>query len=139
MIRRWSMESSSLNGLDRILLKLMDSIEAPAGLPGVFLVTRGEEAWHASLPLMQELRRAGLRVQSDVRQGSMKSQMKRADKAGARFVLLIGEDEISEGAVTIKDMSADVSASEKQVKVPREEVRELLQARLEGAGGEVAR
>ncbi len=117
-------------GLDRILLGLMDNLAEPEQLPGVFVVTRGESAWQASLALMQELRRSGLRVQSDVRQGSMKSQMKRADKTGSRFVVLIGEDELREGQLTIKDLAAPPDSPDKQFKVETREITSALFSRL---------
>ena len=120
-------------GLDRILLKLAESAPAPAGPPVTFVVTWGEPAYAGSLGMVQQLRREGFKVLTDVRLGSMKSQMKRADKEGARFVLVIGDDEMKTGSVTVKDMAADSESSEKQVTVPREEVPDLLRKRL-GSG-----
>jgi len=117
-------------GLDRILLKLMELIDKPAEPPVVFLVTRGEVGWKASLSIMQALRRGGLAVQSDVRQGNMKGQMKRADKVGARFVVLIGEDEIASGTVTIKDMAAAEDSPDKQFQVKNTELLTTLEKRL---------
>jgi len=117
-------------GLDRILLKLQETIPEPAALPTIFMVTRGGEAWRASLELMRELRRTGVQVCSDVRQGSMKSQMKQADRRGARFVLVLGEDELASGQVTVKDMHAEAGSDQKQVQIPREELHRHLLQRL---------
>jgi histidyl-tRNA synthetase len=117
-------------GLDRILLKLQDTIPEPASLPSVFVVTRGEAGWRASLDLMRELRRTGVQVCSDVRQGSLKSQMKQADRRGARFVVILGEDELATGRVTVKDMGAEENSDRKQIQVPRDELQNLLLDRL---------
>jgi histidyl-tRNA synthetase len=117
-------------GLDRILLKLQDTIQEPAALPTIFVVTWGGETWRASLELMRELRRTGVQVCSDVRQGSMKSQMKQADRRGARFVVVLGEDELSSGQVTVKDMHAEADSDQKQVQIPRKELHRHLLERL---------
>jgi histidyl-tRNA synthetase len=117
-------------GLDRVLLKLKDLRPIPQGTPGVFVVTHGEHGWRAALRIMSELRCVGLRVESDVRGGSMKSQMKRADRSGARFVVLLGEDEISAGAATVKDLSAAPDDATKQVRVPAAELGRFLRQRL---------
>ena len=48
----------------------------------------------------------GLRVELESGARSLKSQMRRADKLGARYVLILGEDEIAGGAITVRDMDA---------------------------------
>jgi histidyl-tRNA synthetase len=60
----------------------------------------------------------------------MKSQMKRADRSGARFVVLLGEDEISGGTATVKDLSAAPDDSSKQVRVPAADLERFLRERL---------
>jgi histidyl-tRNA synthetase len=55
--------------------------------------------------LASRLRREGLRVDFDTRGGSLKSQMKRADKSGARFTLVIGEAERTSGQAKLKPMA----------------------------------
>ena len=50
--------------------------------------------------------RPGLRVLMDHEGRGLKSQMKRADKLGARFVAILGEDELAQGAWTVRDMKA---------------------------------
>ncbi len=104
-------------GLDRILLRLLETIADPQRQQPVFVVTRGEESWLSGLGVLRALRSAGIAAGSDVRRGSMKAQMKRADKAGARFVLLLGEDEIERGVLTVKDMAAAVDSPDKQFEI----------------------
>jgi histidyl-tRNA synthetase len=79
---------------------------------------------------MRELRRTGVQVCSDVRQGSMKSQMKQADRYGARFVVVLGEDELASGKLTVKDMQAETDSDQKQVLVPQKELHQFLLQRL---------
>jgi len=48
-----------------------------------------------------------LRIQTHCGGGSFKSQMKKADKSGAHLALLLGEDEIANGTVTVKDLRGE--------------------------------
>ncbi len=122
-------------GLDRILLKLLETLQKPETPESIFVVTRGPGAWPAGLAVMQNLRNKGLVVRSDVRQGSIKAQMKRADKDGARFVLVLGEDEVAEGAVTVKDMKAAPDSADKQKKIARDALTSYLLEKLSVANG----
>jgi histidyl-tRNA synthetase len=120
-------------GLDRMLIKIMETLAAPEVALGVFFVALNEACWQMALPAMQEIRRAGLRVMSDARGPtvSIKAQMKRADKLAARFVVIVGEDELAKGYLTVKDMAADKDAADKQFEVHQEK---LLEAILERTG-----
>jgi histidyl-tRNA synthetase len=117
-------------GLERILLRLQETLAAPEDRADVFVVTREEEGWIFSLPVIRQLRREGYGVQTDVRLGSLKAQMKRADKVGARLVLIFGEDEVREGAVTVKDMSRGHDDPEKQAKVKLAELEAAIVSKL---------
>jgi len=117
-------------GLDRILLRLLETIANPQRQQPVFVVSRGEQAWLSGLGVLRALRSAGISAESDARQGSMKAQMKRADKAGARFVILLGEDEIERGVLTIKDMAAAADSPDKQFEIQTGNVVEELVSRL---------
>ena len=59
--------------------------------------------------LAEALRNAGISCEVDLMERSLKAQFKYADKSGARFVAVIGESELSEGAAEVKDMSASSS------------------------------
>ena len=93
-------------GLERVLLAL----EKQGLLPDArkqtdaFVVALGEAAQKPAFRLLQQLRGAGLTALMDYAGRSMKAQMKQAGKAGARFALILGEDEIKENAVMLKDM-----------------------------------
>ena len=73
--------------------------------------------------MQRELRRAGLRVLLDHEGRALKAQMKKADKLGARYVAIRGEDEQAKGVWVVRDMAAS----------SQEEVRDADVARhLEG-------
>ena len=82
---------------------------APKARPAAdtFIIAAGEEAIPAGMQLADELRRAGLggRVVSDVTGRSMKAQFRTANKSGASKVLILGESELKDRIVTVKDMS----------------------------------
>jgi len=72
----------------------------------VFLAALVPEARDFALRLQRQLRKAGLSVMMDHEGRGLKSQMKRADKLGARFVAILGEDEMAKARWTIRDMKA---------------------------------
>ncbi|MCL2402874.1 MAG: histidine--tRNA ligase [Coriobacteriia bacterium] len=70
----------------------------------VYVAAAGDEQRDAVFALAMELRGRGLITLSDLQNRSLKSQFKQADKAGARYVLIIGEEEQQRGGVTIRNM-----------------------------------
>jgi histidyl-tRNA synthetase len=92
-------------GIERLamLLSQKDELESPPGLD-LFLVTLGEAAYKKGFHLMQMLRSIGVRVMMDHEGRSMKNQMKQANKQKARFALILGENELENREVALKDM-----------------------------------
>ena len=80
-----------------------------------------------ALRLERTLRAAGLRVMFEHEGRSFKSTMKLADRLGCRFVALLGEDELAQGAWTIRDMAASAQES-----VPEALVTSYLEGRIRG-------
>ena len=72
---------------------------------GVYLAAMGKNAVPAANRLASELRAKNLRAETDLMDRSLKAQMKYADKIGARFVIVIGDNEVESGNVTVKDMA----------------------------------
>lgn len=93
-------------GMERLLLVAENQgVVIPAPAPyDAYIAGLGEEARLQAYVLAYELRRAGLKVECDHIGRSVKAQFKYADKLGARFVAVIGEDELREGAVKLKEM-----------------------------------
>ncbi|KMP12573.1 histidyl-tRNA synthetase [Candidatus Nitromaritima sp. SCGC AAA799-C22] len=73
--------------------------------PDVFIVCLGEEARERGFSLAHELRTKKLSVERDYDGGSMKSQMRKANKSDCRFALIVGENEIKSGKYQLKDMA----------------------------------
>ena len=107
-------------GLERVLLAL----EKQGLLPDknrsvdVYVVALGEAAQEEAFKLVMDLRDAGFSAAVDYAGRSMKAQMKQANKLGAKFAAIMGDDELSEGVVMLRDM-----AGSEQEKVP---VNELI-------------
>jgi histidyl-tRNA synthetase len=75
----------------------------------VFVAAVGEGTSAPALLLAERLRDAlpGLRVQVNCGGGSFKSQFKKADKSGARFALVLGQDEVAAGTASLKWLRED--------------------------------
>jgi histidyl-tRNA synthetase len=93
-------------GLDRIIIE-MKRINAKiykAPTPRVFLAQLGELAKKKSLNLFSELEKNGIAVAESFGRGSLKSQMRVADKLQAEITLIIGQKEALDGTVIVKNM-----------------------------------
>jgi histidyl-tRNA synthetase len=112
-------------GLERLAL-LLPPREAE-GRCDVFLMPLTAPALDEALRLQRALRDAGLRAMLDPEGRSFKSRMKQADKLGARFVAILGEDEMARGVVTVRDMARST-----QEDVPRERALEHLKEKTNG-------
>jgi len=109
-------------GLERLLLTLeQKEIEIPGPMPDAFLIAATEEARTAILELAADLRASDFSVQLDIENKNIKQQFKAADRANALYSLIIGDDELKKGVVTIKDM-----ATQKQESVNRDEIEQWL-------------
>jgi histidyl-tRNA synthetase len=89
------------------LERLLDIIEASgkssaSPVPHIYFISEGSSARTQAFVLAGQLRNAGHSVQMHCGEGSFKNQIKRADKSGSRMAVILGEDEINEGKVTIK-------------------------------------
>jgi len=73
--------------------------------PDVFIVCLGKEAQMQAFNLAHQLRSVGIAVEYDYEGGSMKSQMRKANKSASRFALIIGENEVKAGKYQLKNMT----------------------------------
>ena len=94
-------------GEERIveLMRLSPGATAEASVD-VYLALAGEAAERTGLRLAERLRDAlpGLRVETNCGGGSFKSQLKRADRSGARLAVILGDDEVARGVATVKPL-----------------------------------
>ncbi len=99
-------------GIERLVLLLEALGKVPADLArqvDVYLAALGEPAELAALTLAEQLRDAlpGLRLVVNAGAGSFKSQLKKADKSGALFALVLGEDELAQQLIGLKPLRDD--------------------------------
>ena len=97
-----------------------------SGSVDVFVVAVGDEARVPSHVLARDLRHSGLSVLVDYESRSLRAQMKRADRARVAHVLIVGDDELKQGEVTVKDM-----ATGEQSAMPRDGLATHLLSRAE--------
>jgi histidyl-tRNA synthetase len=69
-----------------------------------YIVSLGDEAKDYSVVLLQQLRKAGISAEKDYLDRKMKAQLKAADRTGANFVAILGEDEIKKNVINLKNM-----------------------------------
>ena len=91
-------------------------------IPDAYVVHQGEGTGEYAFALAEELRMQGHRVVLHAGGGSFKSQMRKADSSGARFALIVGEDELRAGEVTVKSLRSEAE----QVKAARARVAQFL-------------
>ena len=93
-------------GVERLLMELTArGVELPGSKPmALYLAVSGDHQDQA-MSLCHQLRRAGIRVETDLMSRSLKAQMKYAGKSGARYALVLGDDEAATGSGRLRDLS----------------------------------
>jgi histidyl-tRNA synthetase len=91
-------------GLERLSMGIPDEDPRFARSIDAFVAIVGEKARNVAFKLINELRTAGVSVDARYSSKTLKSQMKAADKSGASTVIMIGDDELDRGEVTMRDM-----------------------------------
>jgi histidyl-tRNA synthetase len=92
-------------GMERLILLLQQQTDGTSRSPDLFVAALGDAARQQAFLLTQQLRVMGLQVEMDYAAASLKSQMRRADKLGVRYVLLVGEEELARGALQLRNMA----------------------------------
>ena len=117
-------------GEERIVeLMRLQGLVSDEGSPDVYIVLAGEAAEAAGVGLAEGIRDAvpGLRVETNCGGGSFKSQLKRADKSGARYAVIVGDDEAARQVAALKPLRG-AEAAQREVpfaELPAELGREL--------------
>ncbi|HEY1298596.1 MAG TPA: histidine--tRNA ligase [Chloroflexota bacterium] len=95
-------------GVERIILEIKDQkVSVPlATAPDVFLVFQAEGGKLAAFGLAEELRAQGISTDMSYGDRKLGKQLGAADRARARFAVILGEDELASGTVTLKDLRA---------------------------------
>jgi histidyl-tRNA synthetase len=105
-------------GEDRLVMSVETS--TPADALDVFIAPLGEAALRHAAGLAAEIRRGGAAVELAV-EGKLKRAMELANKLGARYTLIIGDNEIAAGRYALKNM-----ATGEQTQVTLEEIKRQL-------------
>ncbi|MFH1509375.1 MAG: histidine--tRNA ligase [bacterium] len=97
-------------GIERLIEYMKASQIEPLkpSLPDVFLVQLGELAKRKSLKIFADLEEAGIHIVEALSRGSIKSQLKMADKSRVRWSLILGQKEAVENTILIRDMDSGI-------------------------------
>jgi histidyl-tRNA synthetase len=95
-------------GVERLVSLLENPSPQEALSPDLFLVGLGEEAEKKVFKWANDLRRSGLWVETEYASKGLKAQMKKADRLGAKKVLIVGDDELDTGRAVLRDMNTKV-------------------------------
>ncbi|MEE4147165.1 MAG: histidine--tRNA ligase [Halieaceae bacterium] len=122
-------------GMERLVLLMLETgalDQSEQGIADVYAVAAGEGTQVAALAAVEALRDTlpGLTIVQHTGGGSFKSQLKKADKSGARVALIWGEDEIGTGTVTVKYLRDGSGQGDKsgQHAVPGQQLEATLRA-----------
>ncbi len=113
-------------GIERALL-VLEEIGRKTDVPSVqvFVVRATPDAASQVNAITKELRAAGVSCLADLDGKSMKSQLGQADKAGAKFAIIIGSDELAKNVVQLRDLGSSAQTEE-----PRVGIVDALRSRL---------
>ena len=124
-------------GIERLLLLLKaQNIEIPEPSScDLYIAPMGDAASLEAMKIVSELRANGVSAQTDVVGRSLKAQMKFADKIGAKYTMVLGDNEIAEGKAKIKNMATG-EANEAELADLGENFMEFLVREATAALGE---
>lgn len=107
-------------GVERLLLVIKEKMEDCRKSPLVYVIALGEAPRKKALWLLDYLRQAAIRVDTDYENKSLKAALRRANDLGARLVLILGEDELKKDVVTLKDMASGIQKEVGEKNILRE-------------------
>ena len=93
-------------GVERLAMLMQTREHHLSSTPDLFIVPLGVAAESRAFSVARRLRHGGYRVELESSSRGLKAQMRRADKLGVRYVLILGENELAAGKGTVRDMQA---------------------------------
>lgn len=111
-------------GVERLAALLPEDKKVPGQIQ-IFIAALGEEAMKRTPSLLHRLRSRGIRAETDYFGKSLKSQMRLADRLNSRFVGMLGEAELNNGVILLRNMK-----SKSQTEIPLDELVENLNQRI---------
>ena len=134
LIKLFSGQNKPLSGFvldtDKLVsfLKSQRIIDTKNKIPNFFLMPVGETAKRKSFEILEELRKNDIKVSFSFGKDSVRSQMKVADKIKARYILLLGQEEVNRGEIILQETSSDLQENvsmNKLVKVLKNKLEKL--------------
>jgi histidyl-tRNA synthetase len=103
-------------GIERMIIAIdQQKVEWPVEKRlDIFVAKVDEKNKDTAFRLLQKIRNAGLSADMDYSEGSLKSQMRIADKIGARYTVIVGEEELSKNMVILRNMQ---TKEQKEIKI----------------------
>jgi histidyl-tRNA synthetase len=111
-------------GMER-LISLLPKDKEFIQHPHLFIAAPGKETHKEAYRLANQLHVEGIRAEFDYEGKSLKSQMRRADKLNARYVLILGEEELEKGRVVLRNME-----DKSQEEIPMENILGILKNKI---------
>jgi histidyl-tRNA synthetase len=110
-------------GIERLVLNLKrQGVAVPTSLsPTVFVAYLGKDAKEEALKLTSHLRKSGISALASLSERSLKAQLKQANVSGARYAVIIGEDEVKSKTVVLRNMT-----KAEQLTIPIDKLAEAL-------------
>ena len=110
-------------GVERLLMAAGDAVPLPETPGPLFIATLGDVARRAGFVMAETLRRAGIPALTDYGERSLKAQMREANRKGAWYAVVLGENELASGEASLRDMRAGTEEP-----LPLKELEERLGA-----------
>jgi histidyl-tRNA synthetase len=110
-------------GEDRLVMSLQETAESVVKKPDVYIAPLGAGMNPEAARLARELRRENLVVESGDENFRLKKSFEAATRAGAKYILIVGENEVNTGAFALKNL-----ATGEQVSVPRAELTQRIRS-----------
>ena len=111
-------------GMER-LVSLLPKDKEFISYPHLFIAALGEEPFKEAYRIINQLHLDGIRAELDYEGKSLKSQMRRADKLKARYVLILGEDELKRGKAALRNME-----TKSQEEISIDKLSEILKSKI---------
>lgn len=112
-------------GMERLIALLQEVMPADIPSPKVFIATLGREAEIQGMKIAEDIRARGLWVESNYGGTSLKSQLRKADRIGAEYAFIIGDDELKSGRIKWKNLK-DSSQGDVSIETIKEFIESIL-------------
>jgi histidyl-tRNA synthetase len=111
-------------GMER-LISLLPKDKEFIQTPHLFIAALGDKTYKEAYQLVNQLHLEGIRAELDYERKTLKSQMRRADKLKARYVLILGEEELKKGRAVLRNMK-----TKSQEETPMERIVDTLKSKV---------